>query len=262
MSVSTYDSLYHYPAYYDAVFGTSTGIEADFLCDCFRLFAQRKVRRVFEPATGSGRLLIELARRGFRVSGCDLSAAAAAYGNARLKRKGFPNAIQVFDMSEFTLRPQVDAAFNLISSFQHLPDDEAAASHLRSIADSLAPGGIYVIGLQLLPVRGRRCGSESWSGRKGKLSVRTDLKTTRLDRERRLDVCRMLSTIVDGTSRRKIRENLRFRTYTAAQFKSLLRKVPSLEVAATYDFTYTIAEPIVVDPTTQDAIFVLRKKKA
>jgi len=252
-------SLYDYPRYYDAVFGTTSDVEAAFLLECFELYATRKVKRVFEPATGSGRLLVELARAGMTVSGCDLSPAAAAYGNARLRRYGFPRAIEVFDMADFRLKPKVDAAFNLISSFQHLPSDAAAESHLRSMASSLVRGGLYIVGVQLLPSRGRRSGSEAWSGRQGKVHVQTDLKTVRLDREKRVDVCRMISTIKDGKKTLRIQENLRFRTYTRTQFLGLLGRVPELTIAATYDFNYTIHAPVPVDARSQDAIFVLRR---
>lgn len=260
MTSTAAPSLYDHPRYYDAVFGTTSKIESAFLIECFQLYAKREVKRVFEPATGSGRLLVELAKAGYDVTGCDLSEAAALYGNTRLGRLGFPKAIGVFDMTQFSLRPRVDAAFNLISSFQHLASDEAAESHLRSIADSLERGGLYIMGVQLIPTRGRRSGSEAWTGGRGALRVETDLKTVRLDRKKRLDLCRMVTTVRNGKKVHVFRENLRFRTYTADQMLRLLAKVPALQIAVTYDFTYTIAEPIVVDAVTQDAIFVLRKR--
>lgn len=253
-------SLYTEPRLYDAVFGTSNREERAFLEECFSLHATRPVRRVFEPATGSGRLLVELARAGFDVSGCDLSAAAAAYANRRLQRLGRAPSVEVFDMTQFHLPRKVDAAYNLISSFQHLNNEAAAGSHLQSVAANLARGGLYVLGLQLLPTQGRRSGSETWTGKTGATTVTTFLKTIRLDRRQRVDHCRMTTQIRTGRHRRQITEWLRFRTYTWAQLRRLLRQVPAFEIAATYDFTYNIADPIRVGPRTQDAIFVLRRR--
>jgi SAM-dependent methyltransferase len=67
------DSLYDHPAYYDLVYGSDSQAELQFLLAAFDRFAGRKVRRVFEPACGTGRLLIRLAQRGLRVAGNDLN---------------------------------------------------------------------------------------------------------------------------------------------------------------------------------------------
>ena len=116
----------------------------------------REVRRVFEPACGSGRLLVRLGRSGFEVSGCDLNRHAVEYCNARLSRHGLPPCAKSARYPRNSVcRPRVDAAFNMIGSFQHLLTEQSALRHLRSMAASLAPGGVYIIGLQLLPLLGR-----------------------------------------------------------------------------------------------------------
>jgi hypothetical protein len=58
-------TLYDYPKYYDLVFGEDAGLQCEFLMGCFDLYADRRVRRLFEPACGSERLLIKLPKRGF-----------------------------------------------------------------------------------------------------------------------------------------------------------------------------------------------------
>ncbi len=59
--------LYDYPKYYDLVYGSDWKAEFDFLLDCFEQHAKVRVRRVFEPACGTGRLLVKLAAAGFHV---------------------------------------------------------------------------------------------------------------------------------------------------------------------------------------------------
>jgi hypothetical protein len=58
----------------------------------------------------------------------------------------------------------------------------------------------------------------------------------------------------------RIEDELLFRTYTASQFAKLLGKVSELEVAATYDFSYDMDQPIQIDGKSEDVVFVLRKK--
>ena len=61
------ESLYDYPKYYDLLFGSDWKAEFDFLGSCFQKHAKRPVRRLFEPACGTGRLLVKLADAGFEV---------------------------------------------------------------------------------------------------------------------------------------------------------------------------------------------------
>ncbi len=66
--------IYDYPVYYDLIFGSDWRAEFDFLTGCAseRFAAKRPVKRLFEPACGTGRLLIKLAENGYEVSGNDL----------------------------------------------------------------------------------------------------------------------------------------------------------------------------------------------
>jgi hypothetical protein len=57
-------SLYDYPKYYDLLFGSDWKAEFDFLRACFEKYAGCRVRRVFEPACGTGRLLVEVDDQG------------------------------------------------------------------------------------------------------------------------------------------------------------------------------------------------------
>ena len=67
------------------------------------------MRQGFEPACGTGRLLVKLAAAGYQVAGNDLSRKAVDYCNARLARHGFPAAATVGDMADFRLPRKVDA---------------------------------------------------------------------------------------------------------------------------------------------------------
>ncbi len=51
---TTTASIYDYPKYYDLVFGSDTASELRFLKQCFEKFVPHKVKRVFEPACGTG----------------------------------------------------------------------------------------------------------------------------------------------------------------------------------------------------------------
>lgn len=253
------DHLYDYPQYYDLVFASDWKAEIAFLERCIDRHAQRPVRRLFEPACGTGRLLIKLAQAGFEVSGNDLNSRAVAYCNARLERHGFAGTAVVGDMAKYRLPRQVDAAFNLINSFRHLPDERAALAHLQCVARSLAKGGLYVLGLHLTPTRGPRVEDERWVARRGNLTVESYMWSKTLDLQRRREPIGMSFEIRTPTRTRRIVDEMIYRTYTAAQMTRLLKNCPALRVVATYDFLYDIDTPIEVGPETEDVIFVLEK---
>lgn len=252
-------SLYELPRYYDVVFAEEDDEDYQFLRECFEVFARRRVRRVYEPACGSGRLLAAMARDGLAVAGCDLSAPAVRYANARLRRIGHAASVVCADMSVHRPRLRVDAAFNLVSSIQLLRDDAGMVAHLQMVARSLARGGIYVFGLQLLPTQGPRMMAERWVGEDGGIRVATSLRSIALDRRARCETCRMTTRIAQRGKTMAIEETVQFRTYTRAQLRGLLRKVPEFEIVATYDFRYEIWNPIQVGPKDQDVIYVLRR---
>ena len=54
-------SIYDFPKYYDMIFNADWAQEVKFVDACFQKHSLRKVKRVFEPACGTGRLLVKLA---------------------------------------------------------------------------------------------------------------------------------------------------------------------------------------------------------
>lgn len=253
-------SLYDFPKYYDLVYGSDWKAEFDFLEDCFRKHARREVRRLIEPACGTGRLLIRFAQGGYEVAGNDLNPKAVEFCNARFGRRGFPPPAVVGDMADFRVRRKFDAAFNMINSFRHLPSEEAAEGHLRCMAGALAKGGLYVLGLHLTPTQGERVERESWSARRGNLAVISTLWSEELDRKKRNERVGMWFDVQTPTRRFRIVDEMDYRVYTARHMRKLLEKVPQWEVVETYDFAYEIDDPIRIGPETEDVVYVLRKK--
>lgn len=253
-------NLYDYPKYYDVLFGSDCRAEFEFIQACFGRFAKGKVRRVFEPACGTGRLLVRFALAGYDVAGLDLNPKAVGYCNARFLRRGLAAAAAVGDMAHFCLPQKVDAAFNTINSFRHLPTERAARSHLECIARALRPGGLYILGLHLTPAGKPQCQEEGWAARRGHLAILSRMWTLALDRRRRIE--RVALQFDVWTPRRQFRlyDEITFRTYSRQQMARLLRTVGTLEVVQTYDFGYKIDCPIELDRYTEDVVYVLRRR--
>ncbi len=253
-------NLYDYPKYYDLLFASDWKAEFDFLEACFEQHTPRKVERLFEPACGTGRLMVKFAAAGYEVAGNDLNAKAIDFCNARLERHGFPESAMVGDMADFRLRRKVDAAFNTINSFRHLPNEKSAEAHLCCVADALAKGGLYVLGLHLTPETRPTCEEESWSARRGHLAVLSRMWSIAVDRRRRQERVGMTVDVYTPTKQFRLSEEMIFRTYTAKQFDRLLQRVDRFELVETYDFAYEINQPIDIDRRTEDVVYILRKR--
>lgn len=253
-------NLYDYPKYYDLVYGSDWKAEFDFLLDCFEEHARLKVKRVFEPACGTGRLLAKLAGAGFDVSGLDLNPHAVDYCNKRLVRHGFQPTAFVGDMTDFRFKRPVDAAFNTINSFRHLSTERQAQDHLRCVADALRPGGIYVLGLHLTPTAVEPLQEESWSARRGNLAVLSRLWVTECDRKTRRERVGMSFDVYTPSEQFRIEDSITFRTYNHRQMSRLLESIAGFEVTAVYDFSYDISRPIEIGPETEDVVYVLIKR--
>lgn len=253
-------SLYDYPKYYDLLFGSDWRAEYHFLLGCFEKHARRPVRKLFEPACGTGRLLVKLAQAGYEVAGLDLNPKAVVFCNERMERHGFGPAAFVGDMADFRLNRRVDAAFNTINSFRHLGSEQAAESHLRAVAGALAKGGLYVLGFHLTPTGPVQCDEESWSAQRGHLGVGSRMWSISVDRRKRQERVGFVVNVYTPKASYRIQEEMLFRTYTARQFAALLGRAESLELAATYDFAYDLRQTVPVTGTTEDVVYVLRKR--
>ena len=151
MSSQVEASIYDYPKYYDLLFGSDVASEYKFLKACFAKHAGCEVKRIFEPACGTGRLLIKLGRAGYDVLGNDLNPKAVDFCNERLRRYNLPENVVVGDMSNFKVKKKFDAAFNMINTFRHLPTEEQAHGHLACMARAMNKGALYVLGIHLEP---------------------------------------------------------------------------------------------------------------
>jgi SAM-dependent methyltransferase len=252
--------LYDYPKYYDLIFGAEWREEFVFLRECFHLWARRPVQRIFEPGCGTGRLLIKLAEAGYDVSGLDLNPKAVDYCNERLERHGYAPSAFVGDMAAFKLKKKVDACFNMINTFRHLPTEQAALQHFQCIADSLNKGGIYVLGLHLTPQTVQQCTEETWTAARGPLKVVSRLWSIGTDLKKREERIGVTYTVTTPTKQFRIEDETMFRTYTAAQMQSLFDATPALKLVETYDFRYDLDWPIEIDADTEDVVYVLQKQ--
>ncbi|NND99767.1 MAG: class I SAM-dependent methyltransferase [Pirellulaceae bacterium] len=256
------ESIYDHPKYYDLVFGADCAAEVKFILGCAQRYMDRPAKRMFEPACGTGRLLYALAKRGFDCGGLDLNPKAIEFCNARFERHDREPPAFVADMSDFSVRRRYDIAFNTINSFRHLASEAAAVGHLQCMADAVRVGGLYLLGVHLTPTKAPPSETESWSARRGHLAINTHMWTRDRNPRRRVERFGIRFDIHCPTRSFRIEDELVLRSYTQKQMDALIAACERWEPIATYDFGYDLKEPITVDATTEDVVYVLRRRTA
>ncbi len=253
-------NCYDYPHYYDIAFQAYTRREADFIEAACRKYCLFDAWRVLEPACGTGRLITELATRGYQVTGFDLSQPALTYLRRRLARRRLRAETIEAEMSDFRIAQPVDAAYCTVSTFRHLLTEQAARAHLECIAESVRPGGIYVLGLHLLPLGIDKEDTERWTQRRGDTKVTVTLRGLRTDLRHRFEKLQVHMLVRRRSKELCLWHEFQFRTYTAGQFRRLLDSVPSLELCDVYDFRYDIKQPFALNDEMAYSVFVLRRR--
>lgn len=252
---------YEQPWYYDAVFDEGTAEEAAFLERVFDKHGQSRGRRALEPACGSGRLMIAMARRGFDVTGFDLAQGMIDLAKQRVADAGIDARLDRKSMSDFAYRRKFDLAWNLVSTFRHLQHESQARGHLRCMADALKVGGLYVLGLHLSDYLDTHQHHERWVAHRDGIEVVCNIRSWPADRRQRREPCRarIVATHPDGTVGR-LETRWAFRTYSRPQLLDLLATEPRLEQVATYGFEHDPDRPIDLGRERLDAVLVLRRR--
>ncbi len=250
---------YDVPRYYDLIFSEGTEEEADFLEAMHRLYGRSSGKRMLEPGCGSGRLVAEMARRGYTVTGLDLSEPMLDFARTRLERDKLSAVLRRGDMAKFRIRGKCDIAHCLVSTFKYLLDEESARSHLESVRDALREGGIYILGFHLSDYDSRSRVRERWTANQDGLDVRCNIQAWPPDRKTRIERVRSRLVVEERGKTMRSETHWDFRTYDARQVRELLASVSGLKHIATYDMTYELGRKRRFDDEQLDNVLVLRR---
>jgi SAM-dependent methyltransferase len=254
---------YDTPLYYDIIFDADTPKEGSFLEAVYAKHGPGgRSRQMLEPACGSGRLVLEMARRGWKVSGFDGNARMLDFARERLKRAELKARLWEDWMQSFELpkTQTFDLAHCLVSSFKYLQTERDAVACIQRVADCLKPGGLFVLGVHLTDYARTGQEHERWLAERDGIRVLCNTHTWPANRKTRLEDLRTRLQITHASRTHTQETKWQFRTYNAAQMRALLRKVPSLKLVQCYDFTYDITDPRKLDDSYADIVLVLKKE--
>jgi hypothetical protein len=248
---------YSHPEYYEAIFGTDTERELDFLLGIHARHGNGG-KRWLEPACGAGRLLEAGAQRGLQLWGYDVSPQMLAHAKARLTpalaRRVRLKRERMETFCPPALQGKIDLAFNLVSTFRYLDSDAAALAHLVATRRLLAPGGLYALGFHLTDYARAEVEEERWVGTAKGARVVCHTREGVPDRRRRSAPMSNRLRVKGPDTDLLIETGWDFRTWSAAQARSLFRRA-GLRILVRHDFDYRLDRP--APANRLDSIFVL-----
>jgi len=187
--------------------------------------ARSPFRRWLEPACGTGRYLRVLRGRGQRVAGYDPLPAMLTDARRRLARWSggwrLANGSFTTPSARLIALGPADVAFCPVNSLRHLHCDEDVLAHFEQIGRLLAPGAVYVVGLDLHQP-GALPDEDVWEAARGQLQVRQVVQYLPPESGERREqvVVQMMVTRPRGQEHHGWTYDLR--TYTEAQWHDLV----------------------------------------
>lgn len=148
-----------YAEYYDMFNqGKNYREECDFLETMFKKYSSNEVKSILDLGCGTGLHDLELSKRGYEVTGLDLSENMIEVANSRKNEK---LTFHIGDMSNFFLNKKFDACICMFAAFGYLNDNSQIKSAIDCIKSHLNPGGLFIF--------------DAWNG----LGVMKELPTSR-----------------------------------------------------------------------------------
>ena len=105
--------------------------------------------KVLDVPCGTGRLCLELARRGYEVTGVDLSPALLGEGRIIAETEGLSVNLENRDMRDLPWKGEFDAVICFWGSFGYF-DDAGNLDFLRAVFRTLKPGGKLILDTHVL----------------------------------------------------------------------------------------------------------------
>lgn len=255
--------VYQYPRYYAIGYRWNTDVEADFIATCVKLYGAESAKRFLDIGCGSGRHMVELATRGYQMTGIDVSPEMIAYVKEEAAASKLPITASVGDLRDLSITGTFDAAYCFMDTFRFLLTNDAIVSHLRRVADALVPGGLYLIDFWV-PHQWDQMGNEihQWEQTDGETTVRVFYlqHPETVDPIAQTFEDELVFEVREGDQTTEIRGGpTRTRLILPQEFHALVDSSGVFDLVATHG-DFDVTEPLSRESLTWRMISVLRKR--
>ncbi len=131
--------------------------------EIINLLEIRQDSKILDLGCGVGRHSLELARRGFQVTGVDRTKFYLAKASKQAKTKGLEIEFVNEDMRSFRRSTEFDVAINFFTTFGYFDDPGDDDRVIENVLASLKPGGKFLLEMLGKEILGRIFREKDWT---------------------------------------------------------------------------------------------------
>lgn len=255
--------VYRHPRYYAIGYQWNTKAECDFIEACLKKYGPSGAKRILDIGCGAGRHLLTLAKRGYHMTGVDVTPEMIAYVKEEAVKAKVRVTATVDDLRHLRTQGTFDAALCFMDTFRFLLTNDAIVTHLRRVAQLLVSGGLYLIDFWV-PHQWDQMGNEihQWEQTEGETTVRVfylqhpetvDPLTQTFDDE-------LVFEVREGEETTEIRGGpTRTRLLLPQEFLALVESAGVFDLVGTHG-EFDVTKPLTRDSLSWRMISILKKR--
>lgn len=242
--------------FYDAINSSLDYKEwADFIEKIFKRECKNRPELVLDLASGTGKMTLELARRGYDMTAIDYSPEMLDVARSEAESEGLSDILWLCqDMREFELYGTVDAIVCCLDSFNHLTSVKDGKKCLSLVHNYLSPDGIFIF-----DINGKYKFENIYSDKTYAMEEDGAVCIWQNDYQAKRGLCRFIITLFeeqnDGSYLRYDEEQTE-KMYTLRSVKKMLGECGFEFIGAYSDFDFSEA-----DDSSERLYIVARCKK-
>ncbi len=239
-SSNSHNEFYSLAKYYDIAFQyINAESESSFFEEILRKHSPHLKSKTFiEFAAGPALNCIEMAKHGWNSTAVDLSPDMQTYGLEKANQQGQKINYLCSDMIRFSSEDKYDLAAILSDSTSYLLTNDDVINHLRSVADCLNDGGLYILEMaHPKDVFGvAKLTATKWEAERDgcKVKIKWGSDSDVFDPVSQITNVTVTLDYFDNDKSGTITNTSPQRCFTATEFEALVRASGVFEIAAVY----------------------------
>ncbi len=229
------DPFKKFGKYYDLIYRPfyDYELECDELESLFDKFCKKPPREVLDVGCGTGSHAMELARRGYHVTGIDVSLVMIKEAKKKAHEANLDCEFFIMDMRELDLDFHFDCAICMFGSFDYLTTKRDLGKFLRRLHKVLSEDSIFVF--EFWNFKAAQPEFKNWLKIKDENMNLIRLAESKLNKRTRINTLKMEFFMFGEDEKvESFSEVHRLRCYTPSEVKSLLSD-HGFEIIATYN---------------------------
>jgi 2-polyprenyl-3-methyl-5-hydroxy-6-metoxy-1,4-benzoquinol methylase len=134
-----------YAKYYDIIYADKDyGKECDFLEEIFKKYLKSKPKTILDCGSGTGGHAILLAKRGYEVTGIDLSEEMINIAKEKASKNNVNVDFHVMNLCNLRLNKKFDACISMFNVIGYITNNNDLLNALSNIREHLKKGALFI----------------------------------------------------------------------------------------------------------------------